>query len=318
MTAATVAAVPVPEIEELSVRPDGTVLRVVQVTDTHVPARADAPTVLGLLADIDAGDPMGHLELVLAQIAALHPAPELVVATGDLADTGDPAAYQRWRSAFLPLGLPVWVLPGNHDLTDAFDAHLVGDGVHAAVSSRHGPWEFLYVRTGNTEWGEIEPAHVEELQAALAASDAPNVFLWIHHPPVGQHLPAHETLVRDDLRSVLAHDDRVRAIAAGHVHVAADREFDGIPVYLTPSTYTGRPAPGYRTFELRPDGTVRTDVHFVDNLFSFDQDQITRLLAMAAQRYTSEPEARRGAATHARIEVERWRDAVAALATDGD
>ena len=38
--------------------------------------------------------------------------------------TGDPAAYERWRERFLPLGVPVWVLPGNHDLTDAFDAHL--------------------------------------------------------------------------------------------------------------------------------------------------------------------------------------------------
>ena len=104
--------------------------------------------------------------------------------------------------------------------------------MHAAVSSRHGPWEFLYVRTGNTEWGEIESTHVEDLHAALAASDAANVFVWIHHPPVGQHLPAHESLVRDDLRTVLVHDDRVRAIAAGHVHVPADHEFDGIPVYL--------------------------------------------------------------------------------------
>ena len=42
----------------------------------------------------------------------------------------------------------------------------------------------------------------------------------------------------------------------------------------------------------------------MDNLFSFDQDQITRLLAMAEQRYTAEPEARRGAAIYARAEVE--------------
>ncbi len=292
---------------------DDGALRVVQVTDTHVPAQPGFPTVIGLLAGIDAGDPMDHLALVLADIATLDPAPDLVVGTGDLADTGDPQAYRRWRDQFLPLDLPVWVIPGNHDLADAFDAHLVGDGVHSAASSRHGSWEFLYVRTGNTEWGEVDPIHADELRAALAASDAAHVFVWIHHPPVGQHLPAHEALVRDDLRAVLGTDDRIRATAAGHVHVADAGELDGIPVFLTPSTYTGRPAPGSRTFTLHPDGRVDTEVRFVESLFRFDDDQVARLRAMAAERYAAEPEARRGAAPHARHEVEGWRDAVAAL-----
>jgi len=298
--------------------PDDPVVRVVQVTDTHVTARPGAPTVLGLLADIDAGDPMGHLDLVVAGIAALDPAPDVLVATGDLADTGDPAAYRRWRERFLPLGVPVWVLPGNHDLADALDAHLVGDGVDAAPSSRHGEWEFLYVRTGNTEWGEIEPDHIDELRAALAASDAPHVFVWIHHPPAGQRLGTHEALIRDDLRSVLGGDDRVRAIAAGHVHVADEHELDGIPVYLTPSTYTGRPAPGYRTFDLHADGTVRTDVHYIEHQFRFDDDRVARLIAMAERRYAAEPEARRGAADHARAEVEGWRDAIAGRTAPDD
>ena len=291
---------------------DSTFLRVVQVTDTHVTAAPGAPTVLGLLADIDAGDPMVHLDLVLDHIAELDPAPDVLVGTGDLADTGDPAAYRRWRERFLPLGVPVWVLPGNHDLADAFDTHLVGAGVHAATSSRHGVWEFLYVRTGNTEWGEIDPNDAEDLRAVLAASDAAHVFVWIHHPPVGQRLEAHETLVRADLRAVLAGDDRVRAIAAGHVHVAAEHDLDGVPVYLAPSTYTGRPAPGYRTFDLHPDGTVVAEVHHIESRFTFDATQVARLVAMAQERYAAEPEARRDAAPHARAEVEAWRDAVSA------
>ncbi|MCU0272375.1 MAG: metallophosphoesterase [Acidimicrobiales bacterium] len=255
---------------------DSTFLRVVQVTDTHVTAAPGAPTVLGLLADIDAGDPMVHLDLVLDHIADLDPAPDVLVGTGDLADTGDPAAYQRWRERFLRLGVPVWVLPGNHDLAEAFDTHLVGPGVHAATSSRHGGWEFLYVRTGNTEWGEIDPSDAEEL------------------------------------RTVLAGDDRVRAIAAGHVHVAAEHDLDGVPVYLAPSTYTGRPAPGYRTFDLHDDGTVVADVHHIEGRFTFDATQVARLVAMANARYAAEPEARRGAGQHARAEVEAWRDAVSA------
>jgi len=291
---------------------DSSSFRVVQVTDTHVTTASGAVTVLGLLADIDAGDPMIHLDAVLESIASLEPAADVIVGTGDLADTGDPEAYRRWRERFLPLDVPVWVLPGNHDLADAFDAHLVGDGIDSATSSRHGDWSFLYVRTGNTEWGEIDPDHIAELRSELAASDAAHVFVWIHHPPVGQHLAAHEMLVREDLRAVLAGDDRVRAIAAGRVHVAAEHELDGIPVFLAPSTYTGRPAPGFRTFDLHSDGTVVSAVHHIESRFTFDDEQVAGLRSMAAARYAAEPEARRDAGLQARAEVERWRDAVSA------
>ena len=286
--------------------------RVVQLTDTHVPASSTMPTVLELLADVRSGDPVAHLELVLDDIASLDPGPDLVVGTGDLSDTGDPDAYRRLRALVGRLDLPVWVLPGNHDLADALDVHLVGDTFHAGLTSRHGPWCFLYVRTGNTEWGEIEPDHAEALRAALAEEDADHVMVWIHHPPVGQHLAAHETLVRDDLRGVLAGDDRVRAIAAGHVHVDARHDLDGVPVHLTPSTYTGRPAPGYRVFDLHDDGTVATEVRFIEAGFAFDDDQRERLIAMAAERYRAEPSARRGGAATARAEVEGWRNAARA------
>jgi len=290
------------------------VLRIVQVTDTHVPARPDAPTVLEVLAGIESGDPVAHLDLVIADIDALDPRPDLLVGTGDLADAGDPAAYRRWRERFLPLRIPVWALPGNHDLADVLDEHLAGAGadgvgVDVGVAARTGDWLLLFVRTGNTEWGEIDPVHVDAVRAELAASDAAHVFVWMHHPPVGQHLAAHETLVRADLRAALAGDPRVRGIAAGHVHVAAELDLDGVPVYLTPSTYTGRPGPGYRVVDLHDDGRVITEVRTVPTQFTFDAEQRDRLLAMSMERFAHEPEARRGAHDAARAEVERWREA---------
>jgi Icc protein len=285
------------------------VFRIAQVTDTHVPARPDAPTVLEVLAGIEAGDPVAHLEAVLSDIAALDPAPDLVVGTGDLADAGDPDAYVRWREMFLPLGLPVWALPGNHDIAETLDAEFAKGGICTGLSTRLGDWLLLFVRTGNTEWGEIDPTHAEEVRATLAADDAPHVFVWIHHPPVGQHLPAHETLVRDDLRAAIGGDARVRGIAAGHVHVAAEHELDGVPVLLTPSTYTGRPGPGYRVVDLHDDGTVTTEVRLVDAQFAFDDEQRDKLVAMAMARFAHEPAARRGGAEEARVEVEGWREA---------
>lgn len=284
-------------------------MRIAQVTDTHVPARPDAPTVIEVLADIELGDPVAHLRLVIDDIASLDPPAELVVGTGDLADAGDADAYRRWRELFLPLGLPIHVLPGNHDLADVLDVHLAGDGIAVVTATEIGPWLMLFVRTGNTEWGEIDPEHVAEIRAALEASDAAHVFVWIHHPPVGQHLAAHETLVRDDLRAALAGDQRVRGIAAGHVHSAGDHELDGIPVWTTPSTYLGRPGPGYRVFDLHDDGTIDTEVRVVPSQFTVDTEQRDLLVAMSIRRAEHEPKARRDASTEARAEVEGWRSA---------
>ncbi len=280
--------------------------RVAQVTDTHVTAHDDAPTVLELLAGIDGGDPMVHLRQVVDDIAALDRRPDRIIGTGDLADTGHPEAYRRWRALFEPLGIDTHVLPGNHDLEPAIDEHLVGGFVSGDVMSRHGDWLFLYVRTGNTEWGEIAPAHVEQLRAARAASDAHHVFVWIHHPPVGQHLAAHEALVRDDLAAVLEGDARVRGIAAGHVHVDGEHELDGVPVYLTPSTYTGRPKPGYRVFDFGPDGAIDTHVRLVDQRWTFTDADRAALVAMGKQRFAAAPLAHRGHAEPSRAEVEHW------------
>lgn len=281
-------------------------LRAAQVTDTHVTHHDHAPTVLELLAGVDGGDPMVHLHQVVADLAALHRPPDRLVGTGDLADTGHPDAYRRWRALFEPLGVATHVLPGNHDLTPEFDQHLVGGWVSGDPASRHDDWLFLYVRTGNTEWGEIDPAHADELRSVLRSSDAAHLFVWIHHPPAGQHLAAHETLVRDDLAEVLDGDRRLRGIAAGHVHTDGEHELFGVPVYLTPSTYTGRPQPGYRVFDFSADGDVHTEVRLVDYRWSFADEDRARLIELSTKRYAEAPVALRGHGPAARAEVEHW------------
>lgn len=283
-------------------------MRVVQVTDTHVPVRTGAPTVVAVLAGIDAGDPVQPLEVVLEHLAALDPAPDLLVGTGDLADAGHADSYERWADFFLPLGAPIWAMPGNHDLAEVLDETFAARGISTGVAHRTGDWLHLFPRTGNTEWGEMEPEQLEEARAALAASDAPYVFVWIHHPPLGNYVPAHDNLVREDVRALIDGDPRVRGIAAGHVHIGADLELDGIPVWLTPSTYTGRLGPGYRVFDLHDDGTVTTELHTVPAKITFTEEQREALMAMAAAHAAHQPDLQRGGAAKSRAEVERWRE----------
>jgi len=75
-------------------------------------------------------DAEGHLAQILDELDASGSRPEAIVFTGDLADRGDPRAYEKLRRLVEPaaasLGAQlIWVM-GNHDNRAAFRAELLG------------------------------------------------------------------------------------------------------------------------------------------------------------------------------------------------
>ena len=97
-------------------------MRVVQITDLHL-----LPDNGSRLYGVDT---MASLELVLEKIMELPEPAEAIIATGDLAEDGSEESYARLRQRLARLGVPVYVLPGNHDDPAAMRATLVGDGVY--------------------------------------------------------------------------------------------------------------------------------------------------------------------------------------------
>src|SRR3954463_4173658 len=100
-----------------------------QLTDPHIRLGDDAPA--------------RPLAAAVAAVVALDPAPDAVLVSGDLADTGDPREYARVRELLAPLPMPYHVLPGNHDngpeLEEGFgpagDGRAAGDMRLVAVDS---------------------------------------------------------------------------------------------------------------------------------------------------------------------------------------
>ena len=78
-----------------------------QITDLHVMPK-------GQLA-YGRVDTAGMLRKAVAQLNRLDPRPDAVVITGDLADKGEPVAYQHLREILAALRLRYFVIPGNHD-----------------------------------------------------------------------------------------------------------------------------------------------------------------------------------------------------------
>jgi Icc protein len=281
-------------------------VRVVQITDTHVPADPRDQTVLEMLCGVTTVDPVVNLQHVLDDIATLDPRPDVVLATGDLADRGHPDSYRRLRAMLEPLGAPVYAAPGNHDLADELARHLPGGDVHVVESFERDGWRFVFADAGNTEWGELTRDEIERLDRVMAARTVDHVVLCIHHPPVAVHhgaMPAPQFLAEDLAPLLTRHP--VRAIVSGHVHSAADLDLDGVPVHTGPSTYLGAPGPGYRIFDFE-GGTYRTECRTF-SLFTLTDDQRQRLIEVSRRRAQEHGPPVRGHQADARAEVVDWR-----------
>jgi predicted MPP superfamily phosphohydrolase len=98
---------------------------IAQITDLHVRPR-------GVLA-YGGLDTTAMLGRAMTAIAALDPAPDCVIATGDLADCGLADEYRMLDELFAQLSMPVFAIPGNHDRRDAMRAALAAA---TAISTR--------------------------------------------------------------------------------------------------------------------------------------------------------------------------------------
>jgi Icc protein len=219
-------------------RPDHFLLH---VSDTHFVGKGE------LYGRVDVE---GHLLALLQQFESSHARPEAIIFTGDLADTGDPAAYRRLRSIVEPIALQVgaeliWVM-GNHDDRAAFRAALLDEQPSSVpIDSVHwlGGLRIVALDTSvpGHHYGDLTDRQLEWLAAELATPAPEGTILAMHHPPVPSVLDLAvlvELQQQHRLAAVLTGTD-VRAIIAGHLHYSTTATFAGIPVSVaSASCYT--------------------------------------------------------------------------------
>lgn len=248
-----------------------TPLRVIQITDLHLKTQPGS-RVWGV--DVDAG-----LNAVLARIRENHPDPDLILATGDL--VGDePEAYHRVRQCLEPLAVPVYCLPGNHDFPAPMARTLRGGWVRWERHLIAGGWQFVLLDSSvpGSPDGHLAYGELILLDTALAIHPELPTLVCVHHNPVPIHSPWLDTMMignGDALFAVLDRYPQVRAVVWGHIHGEfADRR-GSIQLLATPATCvqfkpnTPEPQvdelpPGYRWFELYPDGTLQSGVERVE------------------------------------------------------
>lgn len=245
---------------------------------THAIAHLSDPHLFGGDAlHYDVLDNEASLRRVIERLSHVHPAPQALVFTGDLADRAEPEAYARLRAIVEPAAAAmgaevVWTM-GNHDERTAFARELFDsddDGVQDRVHDVDG-LRIIALDTSVPGYhhGELRPEQLQWLAAELATPAPHGTLLAMHHPPLPLPMlrPAELIELRDQqaLADVVLGTD-VRGILAGHLHFSTWSTFAGVPVNVaSASCYTTDPAPADRFLSSVDNGQAFTMVHTYDD-----------------------------------------------------
>lgn len=210
-----------------------------QISDMHI--LAEGRLLFGRI------DTAAHLAAAVAFLNALRPRPDRVLATGDLAEDGSPAAYANLRRLLAPLAIPYALIPGNHDdrasLRAAFPEApgMAGDGPFLQFALEDGPLRILALDTvePGEAGGRLCGARLDWLAARLAERPAAPTLIAMHHPPVLTGLAGMDGINcagAAALGALVARHPQVERIVCGHVHRPICLRWHGTVVTTAPGT----------------------------------------------------------------------------------
>jgi Icc protein len=220
------------------------------------------------------------LEATLANAQQRDWPPDAVLVTGDLVQD-DAGGYAHFRRLLGALRLPVLCLPGNHDEPEAMRRELDCAPFVIGGTVDLGLWRIVLLDStiAGSAAGRLSAQSLGALQAALAGAPQRHALVCLHHHPVPM---ASRWLDRVGLHNageffdIIDRNPNVRGIVWGHVHQSYDALRNGVRLLATPSTCAqflphaeqfalDRRPPGYRTLELKADGSILTEVVWVES-----------------------------------------------------
>lgn len=251
--------------------PMTTDVRILQISDPH------------LFADpkgrLRGAETLSSLRHVLAHAMRRRTSIDAVLCTGDIVND-DAGGYPHFARELTALGKPVYCVPGNHDnqavMRRALSQAPFQVGGYVDLGSA---WRVVLLDSclAGKASGRISATELKALEAALAGTDRYAMVCMHHHPVVmsSHWLDAVGIENADELFEVLDAHSRVRVVNWGHVHQCFDGRRKGVRLLATPSTggqflplsdefaLDQRP-PAYRRLVLQSDGTIDTEVIWVD------------------------------------------------------
>lgn len=228
---------------------------IAQITDMHLGFQPADPNELN----------RKRLDSVIEALCEDGRVPDLLLATGDLAEHGTVASYATLRRLFEDLPFPVWPIPGNHDLRGNFrevfdDLPIAPGDSDVRYTIEAGPLRIVMVDTleEGRHGGAFDEGRAAWLDHTLAAEPGRPTLVALHHPPLesGNAWMSEDSdaLWVERLRTVIARHPQVIRLLSGHLHRGMLTGFGGTTLSVCPAT-APQVALDFRGLDTaRPDG----------------------------------------------------------------
>ena len=201
--------------------------------------------------------------------------------TGDVVQDDTRQAYEHFCQLLSQLRLPVYCLPGNHDVRPLMREVLSQYAFGYCETVDSGSWRIACIDSceAGAAAGRVAPGELERLASLLREPPAEHVLVALHHPPVPVGTPWLDKvglLNGEAFLAAVTACERVRVALFGHVHQAFDAQRESLRILGTPSTCrqfaVGSDTfavddlpPAYRRLTLHPDGRVATGIVWVSD-----------------------------------------------------
>lgn len=212
---------------------------IAQITDTHIVEKGKH------WLSQPATQTAERLAKTVKALNHLNPRPDVVLLTGDAADTGTREAYIHLKELLRPLQIPLFVVPGNHDnreeMRHAFSdqTYMPKQGLlHYAIENY--PVRFIGLDTNikGENRGEITEKTLHWLEEKLREDPAKSTLIFLHHPPVSIGYALFDKLrgfVPIRFVSILQNSPQILGILTGHCHFFCLSSLGGKPCFIAPS-----------------------------------------------------------------------------------
>jgi|TARA_Y100000294_G_scaffold132175_2_gene124628 3',5'-cyclic AMP phosphodiesterase CpdA len=216
-------------------------LIIAQITDFHL--RVD-----GKLFNDDK-DTEAQLAACVEHLNALQPRPDVVLATGDLADEPDETAYEVMRRMLEGIEMPVYVIPGNHDdremvrraFLDLGYFPTTADGPFLHYTVEDHPLRLIgldTLETGGDE-GEMCADRRHWLDDRLSEQPDRPTLIFMHHQPIMTRMGAIDKNAfagAREMEELIRRHSQVEWIICGHLHRPIQMRWGGTVVSVAPSS----------------------------------------------------------------------------------
>ena len=184
------------------------------------------------------------LERCVAALNEFAPKPDLVVISGDLADTPVAEEYLYLKRLLAPLQLRFVGIPGNHDSRELMRAAFPQDYAFPSGPLNQrieiGGLDLLLLDSSvpGKPHGELDAPTLQWLDATLSSSPDRPALVFLHHPPFKAgiwHMDRQNLRNAGELAAIVKRHPRVQLIATGHIHRATLAMFAGVPTTICPA-----------------------------------------------------------------------------------